>query len=39
VEAFLSRHAADVIGVLSGYDPLVFWGTLQMLAYRLGMMK
>jgi len=38
VEQFLSKHAADVTGVLSGFDRLVFRGTLRMLAHRGGMM-
>jgi hypothetical protein len=38
VEAFLNKHAGDVIGVLSGFDRLVFRGTLRMLAHHLGMM-
>jgi hypothetical protein len=37
VEAFLSKHANAVIGVLSGFDRLVFRGTLRMLAHRSGM--
>jgi hypothetical protein len=39
VEAFLSKHANDVIGVLSGFDRLVFRGTLRMLAHHLGMQR
>jgi hypothetical protein len=38
VETFLDKHARDVIGVLSGFDRLVFRGTLRMLAQRSGMM-
>jgi hypothetical protein len=38
VEEFLSKHASAVIGVLSGFDRLVFRGTLRMLAHRSGMM-
>jgi hypothetical protein len=37
VEAFLSRHANAVIGTLSGFDRLVFRGTLRVLAHHLGM--
>jgi hypothetical protein len=37
VEQFLSKHAGAVIGVLSGFDRLVFRGTLRMLAHRAGM--
>jgi hypothetical protein len=32
VEEFLSKHAEDVIGTLSGFDRLVFRGTLRVLA-------
>ncbi len=39
MESFLNKHAADVIGVLSGFDRLVFRGTLRMLAHHLGMMR
>jgi hypothetical protein len=39
VEGFISKHAGDVIGVLSGFDRLVFRGTLRMLAHNLGMMR
>ena len=39
MEQFLSRHAGNVIGTLSGFDRLVFRGTLQMLAHRGGMMS
>jgi hypothetical protein len=37
VEQFLSQHADAVIGTLSGFDRLVFRGTLRMLAHRAGM--
>jgi hypothetical protein len=37
VETFLSKHADAVIGPLSGFDRLVFRGTLRMLAHRTGM--
>ncbi|MBF0437176.1 MAG: hypothetical protein HQL77_17675 [Magnetococcales bacterium] len=37
MEAFLSKHASDVIGTLSGFDRLVFRGTLRGLAYAGGM--
>jgi hypothetical protein len=37
VEAFLNGHAGAVIGVLSGFDRLVFRGTLRVLAHHLGM--
>jgi len=39
VEQFLSKHADAVIGTLSGFDRLVFRGTLRMLAHRGGMMS
>jgi hypothetical protein len=39
VDQFLSKHAAAVIGTLSGFDRLVFRGTLRQLAYRVGMMS
>jgi hypothetical protein len=39
VEQFLSRHAGNVIATLSGFDRLVFRGTLRMLAHRGGMMS
>ncbi|MGO9634740.1 MAG: hypothetical protein ACLPX1_12705 [Steroidobacteraceae bacterium] len=38
MEAFLNKHAGDVTGVLSGFDRLVFRGTLRYLAHHLGMM-
>ena len=38
MEQFLSKHANDVTGALSGFDRLVFRGTLRMLAHRGGMM-
>jgi hypothetical protein len=37
VETFLSKHANAVIGSLSGFDRVVFRGTLRMLAHRAGM--
>jgi hypothetical protein len=39
VEQFVSKHADSVIGTLSGFDRLVFGGTLRMLAHRGGMMS
>jgi hypothetical protein len=39
VEDFVSKHAEDVIGTLSGFDRLVFRGTLRMLAHCAGMMR
>ena len=38
MESFVTKHAADVIGVLSGFDRVVFRGTLRFLAHHLGMM-
>jgi hypothetical protein len=38
VEEFVSKHADAVIGVLSGFDRLVFRGTLRMLAHRSGVL-
>jgi hypothetical protein len=39
VEGFVSRHASAVIGVLSGFDRVVFRGTLRLLAHRGGLMN
>ena len=39
MEQFLSKHADAVIGTLSGFDRLVFRGTLRLLAHRAGMMS
>jgi len=39
VEAFIAKHRDDVVSVLSGFDRLVFRGTLRMLAHHLGLMK
>jgi hypothetical protein len=39
VEHFLSKHANSVIGTLSGFDRLVFRGTLRQFAHRSGMMN
>ena len=36
MENFLNKHAADVIDVLSGFDRLVFRGTLRILTHHLG---
>lgn len=38
MEPFLSKHSNAVIGTLSGFDRLVFRGTLRQLAHRSGMM-
>ena len=37
VKTFLQNHAQDVIGVLSGFDRLVFRGTIRQLAFLDGM--
>ena len=37
MERFIEKHAAAVIGTLSGFDRLVFRGTLRPLAYEGGM--
>ncbi len=39
MEQFVAKHAEHVIGTLSGFDRLVFRGTLRMLAHRGGMMS
>jgi hypothetical protein len=39
VEQFIAKHAEHDIGTLSGFDRLVFRGTLRMLAHRGGMMS
>ena len=37
MDTFLSKHAKDIIGTLSGFDRLVFRGTLRSLVYVGGM--
>jgi hypothetical protein len=37
VKSFLQEHAADVMGVLAGFDRLVFRGTIRQLAHVAGM--
>jgi hypothetical protein len=37
VRTFLQQHAADVMGVLSGFDRLIFRGTIRQLAHLDGM--
>jgi hypothetical protein len=37
MHAFIARHAAKIIGVLSGFDRLVLRGTLRSLSYADGM--
>lgn len=39
MEEFPSKHADAVIGTLSGFDRLVFRGTLRLLAHCAGMMR
>ena len=39
MDAFLQKHAGSVVSTLSGFDRLVFRGTLRMLAYPAGLMK
>ena len=39
MDQFLSKHANAVIGTLSGFDPLVFRGTLRRLAQNGGLMS
>jgi hypothetical protein len=39
VEQFLSKHANAVTGTLSGFDRLVFRGTLRQLSYPAGLMS
>ena len=34
---FITKHAGSVIGTLSGFDRLVFTGTLRHLAYPAGL--
>ena len=37
MESFLRKHASRITGVLTGFDRLVFRGTLRQLAYKAGM--
>ena len=37
MEGFVHRHAADVIGVLSGFDRVLFRGTLRSISYAKGL--
>ncbi len=39
MEPFISKHAQAIIGTLSGFDRLVFRGTLRFLAHRAGMIS
>src|SRR5262245_42887964 len=39
MQSFLQRHAADVIGSLSGFDRVLFRGPQRMLATARGMMN
>ena len=38
MQQFIANHAEQVIGVLSGFDRLVFRGTLRILSQRGGLM-
>jgi hypothetical protein len=37
MERFLSRHKDDILGTLSGYDRILFRGTLRSISYLTGM--
>lgn len=39
MKTFVQNHAEDVIGVLSGFDRLLFRGTIRQLSHRGGMMS
>jgi len=39
MKTFLQKHAASVIGVLSGFDRLVFRGTLRNMAFAAGLSR
>ena len=39
MNAFLHKHAVVVIGILAGFDRLVFRGTLRKLAFAEGMLR
>ena len=39
MEGFIQRHQQDVTGVLSGFDRLLFRGTLRSIAYGQGLDK
>jgi hypothetical protein len=39
MKSFLYKHAASVIGVLSGFDRLVFRGSLREICYAAGMRR
>ena len=39
MEGFVQRHKADVTGVLSGFDRILFRGTILGLAYGRGLDK
>jgi hypothetical protein len=39
VNSFIQKHRSDVIGVLSGFDRLVFRGTVRLVAYVDGMRR
>jgi hypothetical protein len=37
--SFMHRHAAKILGILTGFDRLVFRGHLRRIAYAAGMMS
>ena len=39
MQGFLDRHERDVVGVLSGFDRILFRGTLRSISYLDGMDK
>src|SRR5262249_36469771 len=39
MKRFLDKHASSIIGVLSGFDRLIFRGTLRAIAYADGLKK
>jgi hypothetical protein len=39
MRSFLQKHAASVIGILSGFDRLVFRGTMRNMAFAEGLMR
>ena len=39
MQGFLDRHQRDVVGVLSGFDRILFRGTLRSISYLGGMDK
>ena len=39
MDAFIRKHSRDIIGVLSGWDRIVFRGTIRLIANLTGMDK